>query len=393
MLRTARILSAGYIILAVVLTVLTATVGPVGSAPLPLPIGPAREPIVVTIAYGTEKREWLEEATRRFAAQDRRINGRPIQVELQGIGSRELVNEIVAGTLQPTVASPASSLWIELLEADWYARNGAAIVRDGPDAPQPLVLTPLVLVAWQQRADVLWPNGPQQLWQELHDAIADQRGWAARGHPEWGFVKFGHTSPLSSNSGAQTLLLLAYAYHNKTSGLSSEDVLDPEFQRWMEEIELGVLEFGDSTGTFMDDMVRFGPSKYDFVAVYENLALENVEAARGRWDDIRLIYPPATLLSDHPYAILEAAWVTPEQAEAAAIFRDYLLSREAQELALAAGFRPASPEVAVINQDPNNPFNRYVSYGVQIDIQQQVQLPPADVTNTLIDLWRRRINR
>lgn len=393
MLRTARILSAGYLVLTLIVTLLTATTGPLGTAPFPLPIGPARDPLVVTIAYGTEKRDWLEEAARRFDAQNRRVNGRPIRIELQGIGSRELVSGIVAGTLQPTVVSPASSLWIELLRAEWEARNGTQIVRDGADGPQPLVLTPLVLVAWQQRAAALWPNGPERLWQELHDAIADPRGWDARGHPEWGLVKFGHTSPLSSNSGTQTLILLAYAYHNKTSGLSSQDVLDPEFQRWMEAIELGVLEFGDSTGTFMDNMVRYGPSKYDFVAVYENLALENIEAARGRWGDIQVMYPPATMLSDHPYAILDAPWVAPEQAEAAAVFRDYLLGREAQELALQAGFRPANPEVAVIDTDPNNPFNRFAAYGVQVDIQQQVQVPPADVINTLIDLWRRRINR
>ncbi len=391
MLRVARILSIGYLFIAALAALWTFTGKPLGAALVP--IGPAREPIVVTLAYGTEKREWLEQAVVRFAAEDRRINGRPIQIELQGIGSRELVTEIVGGQLQPTVISPASTIQMELLRSEWQARNGADIVGTGTDAPQPLVLTPLVLVMWEQRAQALWPNGPQQFWPELHDALADPNGWAARGHGEWGFVKFGHTSPQTSNSGMQTLVLLAYAYHNKTTDLTSANVLDPQFQQWLAEFELAVMEFGDSTGTFMDNMVRFGPSKYDAVLVYENLAVQNVEAAQGRWGPIRVYYPPATIISDHPYAVLNAPWVTAEQQQAAAMFRDCLLAEPTQQLALQYGFRPANADVSISNNDGNNPFNALQGYGLQVDIQQQVAVPPADVLTSLLDLWRRQINK
>ena len=391
MLRVARILSIGYLFIAALAALWNFTGKPLGAALVP--IGPAREPIVVTLAYGTEKREWLEQAVVRFAAEDRRINGRPIQIELQGIGSRELVTEIVGGQLQPTVISPASTIQMELLRSEWQARNGADIVGTGTDAPQPLVLTPLVLVMWEQRAQALWPNGPQQFWPELHDALADPNGWAARGHGEWGFVKFGHTSPQTSNSGMQTLVLLAYAYHNKTTDLTSANVLDPQFQQWLAEFELAVMEFGDSTGTFMDNMVCFGPSKYDAVLVYENLAVQNVEAAQGRWGPIRVYYPPATIISDHPYAVLNAPWVTAEQQQAVAMFRDCLLAEPTQQLALQYGFRPANADVSIINNDGNNPFNALQGYGLQVDIQQQVAVPPADVLTSLLDLWRRQINK
>ena len=167
-----------------------------------------------------------------------------------------------------------------------------------------------------------------RLFLDFLDALADPQGWAGRGGPgAWGFVKFGHTSPLTSNSGTQTLLLLAYGFYNKTSKLSGDDILNPAFQRWLTEGEQGVTEFGDSTGSFMTNMVRFGPSKYDVVAVYENLALQDVETAQGRWgQSIHIYYPPATLLSDHPYVTLQAPWTTPEQRAAAAHFRDFLLS-------------------------------------------------------------------
>jgi ABC-type molybdate transport system substrate-binding protein len=393
MLRVSQLLSGGYLVLALLLIGVTLFVGPVGWAPLQLPLlGPAGEPVTLTVAYGTEKKVWLEEAARQFAATNPRVNGRPIQVKLEGIGSREIVTRITQEDYQPTVFNPASSIQIELLRQEWRTRRGGEIFLDGVDEPQPLVLTPLVLVAWEERAQALWPNGPQTIWRDVQKALVNDQGWKGipNGKEEWGFVKFGHTSPETSNSGTQTLVLLAYAYHNKTNGLTAGDMTDPQFQEWLDGIERSVLEFGDSTGTFMTDMVNFGPGKYDFVAVYENLALENIENAKGKWGPIRIYYPPANIFSDHPYATLNAPWVTPEQRSAAAQFRSFLLGREMQELARQYGFRPANPSVPVITNDPNNPFNRYKDYGVAIDIPQVVATPSADVLNELITLWRRK---
>lgn len=402
MLRLAQIMSGGYLALVVLLTVVTLVAGPIGGAPLQLgSLGPAGAPIEITIAYGTEKREWLQDALARYEASNPRIGGRPVQIKLDGLGSREIVTRITQEDYQPTVVSPASMIQIELLRDDWNKRKGSEIFYGGSDAPQPLVITPLVIVGWQERAPVLWPNGSSTFWQDLQGALANDQGWQAiGGKPEWGLVKFGHTSPETSNSGIQTLVLLAYGYHNKSSGLVAGDITDAGFQGWLDGAERAVQEFGDSTGTFMVDMINFGPGKYDFVAVYENLAIgradatqniSRIEQAQGRWNQpLRIYYPPANILSEHPYAILNAAWVTPEQREAAASFRTFLLSPEIQQLALQYGFRPANASVPIVTNDPNNPFNRYSSYGVQVDIPQVVATPSAEVLNELITLWRRK---
>ncbi|GIW01628.1 substrate-binding domain-containing protein [Roseiflexus sp.] len=409
-----RAIGFGYLLICLLALIASAFVGPVGYAPFPLPIGPAQEPVVVTIWYGTEKKLWLEDAAQRFAATNPRVGNRPIRIVLRGIGSRELslraARQEFGGDGQPTVISPASSIWVEVAKADWAALNPGSrpFVIDRPDQAAPLALTPLVAVAWKERADVLWPAGPANFWQNLHDALSNEEGWVgvakangfAPGSPEyekarsWGFVKFGHTSPLTSNSGAQALVLMAYGYHSKSKGLMNADILDPGFQQWLREVEMAVLEFGDSTGTFMTSMVQFGPSKYDVVLVYENLALENVEAAQRRWGDIRIYYPPVTMFSDHPYAILNTPWVTPEQQRAAEQFRDFLLSQPIQEIAFQQyGFRPANPEVPVLTNDASNPFNKYRAYGAQVDTPPLVETPSGDVVTTLLDLWRRQINR
>ncbi len=51
------------------------------------------------------------------------------------------------------------------------------------------------------------------------------------------------------------------------------DLLKPEYQAFIRDIEKGVTGFGASTGTFMTEIIRFGPSKYDVAFVYENLAI------------------------------------------------------------------------------------------------------------------------
>src|SRR5262249_44152529 len=138
---------------------------------------------------------------------------------------------------------------------------------------------------------------------------------------EWGFVKLGHTAPSKSNSGLQTLILMAYAFHGKSAGLAPADILDEKFQKWMKEIETAVGKFGSSSGTYMKDMVLFGPSKYDLIWNYESVAIGDMAAAQGRWGNLAVFYPKPTLWSNHPFVFLKGDWVTADQRKAAARLR------------------------------------------------------------------------
>ena len=391
MQRLSRIIAFGYI--AICLAVLGGSflLGPLGYAPFPLVKASIRPPVVVTIWYGSEKKEWFAAAKERFEAAQPVVNGRLVQIQLKSLGSREIAERVLQqdwrGETPPVVVSPSSALWLDALKVP--------IVSSGADAPRPLVLSPLVLVGWEERAHVLWPNGPKNFWNDLQAALANEGGWKALGGSEsWGPVKFGHTSPLTSNSGTQALILMAYGFLGKSSGLTGADVNNPAFEQWLRPIEGSVLSFNDSTGGFMDDFVRSGPPKYDFGIVYENLALQSMAAARQRQNqEMRIFYPPATLLSDHPYAIVDGAWVDADQRAAAAKFREYLVGREAQTLALQFGFRPTDPNVSISTGDQNNPFTKYAPNGVQATIAEQVEVPSADVLNALIQLWQTKFRR
>jgi ABC-type Fe3+ transport system substrate-binding protein len=389
MLRLSRIIASSYIAICLLVLAVSALIGPLGYAPFPLVRAPARPPIAVTIWYSTEKREWLEAARQQFEASSPTYNGRPIQVVLKGFGSPEIAQRVAnkdwRADTPPTAISPASAIWLGMFNVP--------VAATGAEAAQPLLLSPLVVVGWEDRAKVLWPNGPKDVWKELHDAIQNPDGWKALDSSKeiWGSIKLGQTSPLTSNSGAQALILLAYAFNSKSSGLTSADVSKPEFAQWLAEIESGVPSFGDSTGTLMNDIVAKGPSQYNFGIVYENLALQSMDAARQRQGQpLRIYYPPATLFGDHPFVVPQGDWATADERAAAIQFRDFLRSNAIQKLALQYGFRPVDPNVAITSDDPNNPFKKYASNGVQESIAQQAEVPSAEVLNSLLEVWKSR---
>lgn len=364
-------------------------------APLRDVLLPPPKPIELNVLYSTEKAEWIQRAAEEFERSNVRVDGRPIQINLSKSGSREMYLHVLDGDVEPDMISPASMLQISLLQDLSVNVFGNAVVNQADTRNcRPVLESPVLVVAWAERADVLWGNDPNgTMWLRLKEALVNPEGWAAYEHPEWGYIKFSHTNPLKSNSGFQTILLMTYNYYGKTSGLSSADILnDRDYQAWMIAFEGTISKFGDSTGTYMDEIINYGPSMYDFVTVYEATAIGQMENAVGKYGELRVYYPPATSLSDHPFCVLNADWVTPEKAEAGQLFLDFLTGKEMQQIALMDyGFRPVHPEIAL--DQPGSPFLRYVDNGVRFDIPPEVEVPDGNTLNTLLEFWSRNIQR
>jgi ABC-type Fe3+ transport system substrate-binding protein len=356
--------------------------------------GPSRlvrpaEVTEISFLYSTEKKEWVEAAAASFQQENPSI-----QVRLVGRGSLEAAQGILEGREKPTVWSPADTAVLRMLESDWATESsrGPLFATEGSDAPQPLVITPLVFVVWEDRASVLLKasEGRAISWRTIHKAVASDQGWPAiGGKADWGFVKLGHTDPTRSNSGLQALLLATLEYYNKRTGLTVGELLDPKYQDWVKQLEKGVTKFETSTGTFMADMVRFGPSKYDIAVVYENLAISQIANAQGRWGNLKVYYPPLTLWSDHPAAVLQAPWVTSRQKEAARQWLAYLRSRPVQEKALGFGFRPVDPGVPIKTADAANPFTQLGQHGILVQVPPAAEVPQGPVVRNLLTMWSR----
>ncbi|HSD87777.1 MAG TPA: substrate-binding domain-containing protein [Kofleriaceae bacterium] len=344
----------------------------------------------IQFVYSTEKKDWIETMANEFAK-----THPAIKVTLVGKGSLDAAQAILDGSLKPTLWSPADSMVINLLASDWQTKNHENVIAtSGEDAPQPLVLTPLVFVAWEDRANALIKaSGGSISWKAIHKAVTSPQGWLAiGGQGRWGFVKLGHTDPTKSNSGLEALYLMSLEYYGKTK-LAIEDLLDPKYQEFVKGVEKGVTKFEPSTGTFMTDMVRFGPSKYDIAVVYENLAISQLADAAGRWGKLKVYYPSTTIWSDHPIALLDASWVTADQKTAARQFIAFLRSKPSQQRALEFGFRPADTSVPVVTNDAQNPFTRLASEGITVDVPPAAETPEGPLVRNLMMMWTRVVQQ
>jgi Ca-activated chloride channel family protein len=151
-------------------------------------------------------------------------------------------------------------------------------------------------------------------------------------------------------------------------------------------VESGVIHYGTSTGFFANRMFERGPSYLSAAVMYENLvvAQENKRiAGESHQLPVVAIYPKeGTFWSNHPYAILNAPWVTEEQKEAAKHFETFLLDEAQQKRAIELGFRPADPGIpltspldAMHGVDPAQPHT-------------VLEIPEANVIQAIQNLWK-----
>lgn len=335
----------------------------------------------IGIAYGTEKQRWLEWAVEEFA---KTSDGKHIRVNLIPMGSQEGAHAILAEDKRINVWSPASATYKDAFLQDWQVRNSAnPIARE-----ESLALTPMVFVVWDERYQAFLQKYKTMSFTTVSQALQEKGGWnTIAGKPEWGLFKFGHTSPVQSNSGLMTIVLAAYSYHNKVRGLGLKDVVDVDFQNWLGKMEGAANGMSNSTGNMMREMVLKGPSSYDAVFVYESVAIDYLRNAEGRWGQIRVVYPEYNSWNENPYYVLNVPWSSDAQKKAANTFLSFLLTEAVQKESLNHGFRPANPGVPV--KFAESPFVRYANYGIQVDLQKICEPPSAEVVNNLLASWQR----
>ena len=338
-------------------------------------------PVEIGIAYGTEKQRWMEWTVAEFA---KISDGKRIKINLIPMGSLEGAHAILGGDQRINVWSPASAAYKDIFIQEWQAKySGNPIIRE-----EPIALTPMVFVVWEERYQAFIQKYKTMSLDAVNQALQAKGGWdEIAHHPEWGLFKFGHTHPNQSNSGLMTIVLAAYSYHHKTKDLTLKDVLDVGFQHWLEQLERGASGMSNSTGNMMREMVLKGPSSYDALFVYENVAIDYLKNAEGRWGQLRVAYPEYNSWNENPYMIINAPWSTSDQRKAAEIFLNFLLTEPIQKESLVHGFRPANPSVAVKFAD--SPFVVYANNGIQVDLQKICEPPKAEVVNNLLASWLR----
>lgn len=348
----------------------------------------------ITIAYSTEKQGWLQDAIDRYNQQQWNIRVKAVDVR----GSLEQVDNIVNGSLKPTIFSPASTVELELLYTRWNKQWPGKGEIFSQAAKKSLVSSPLVLATWKSREGVLrqsnqpyWPLD----WQKINDLLS--KNWSEIGGPsEWGKVKFSQTEPVKSNSGLQTIMHMAHSYPvEQQDGLTFDNLNNPQFQDFFQTIENRAGCYAPSTHPLVDSALQYGPSVFDIFPTYENEFLSQKSTywtyqggAKGQQNDSLVVsYPNLSIISDHPFVTLQGDWVKSEQENAAKDFLAFLLGKEQQERALTFGFRPSNTQVLLNADIPDNRFLKYPD-SLNQNLARQVQVTDGKVVEELINRWK-----
>ncbi len=345
---------------------------------------PARNSIVLDFTYGSEKDKWIQSVTDRFNHQRVKLgSGKAIYVKTHPMGSGECIDEILTESRKPHLTSPASAAFIELGNAESQTKSGRPLVGDTTE----LCLSPVVIGMWQPMAEALgWPE-KKLGWADIHALAKSPEGWAAKGYPQWGDFRFGHTHPRYSNSGIISLFAEAYAAAGKQSNLTLSDLETPAVATYVREIEESVVHYGRSTGFFGRKMFENGPRYLSAAVLYENMIIESRDKQNLPFPIVAIYPKEGTFYSDHPVGVIDREWVTAEHREAAQLYIEFLLKAQQQEEAMQFGFRPADVSIALDQR-----FSK--EFGVNpMQPATTLEVPSVAVAKRILGLWEENKKR
>lgn len=285
-------------------------------------------PVVVGFLYSDDKRAWIEEAAERFT---KLCPG--IQIRMARMGDFEAAEAILSGEIIPTLWSPSDDLILRYVEHRFRLR--AATPPFDADRKTPLASSPLVLLVWNSRLQVIdailpkrptgggpWaqvlcagvpedPQGVQRMarehkvpgtWIDWYNPVpppeppkrplpAPRKARAEKPAPvylrpfptldeltRWGRVKIVHTSPTRSIAGLAAIYLMAHDHLLPPGERASAADFERAFAgrrealgRWLERCEAGLHEVPTSATLATDNMFNVGSSRYDGVVTHEHL--------------------------------------------------------------------------------------------------------------------------
>jgi Ca-activated chloride channel homolog len=345
------------------------------TATAPTTASPAGPSVRVSFVYSPEKEALLKPLVARYNTERHRSGSATVRIDGRVIASGEATDDTAAGRLQPTLWSPASSLWGQLLN---YSADRLYAARRNPS----LVRTPLVIAMWKPMARALgWPRQRVGFAELLRLAISP-RGWGAVGHSELGRFKLGHTNPDFSTSGLSAVASEYFASAGKREGLTVGDVKRPEVRARIRRIERSIVHYGDTTLFFENQLLRYGTAYASAVAM-EEVTLLDFNRRRRTGPELVALYPrEGTFYSDNPLIVLDAPWVERAQATAARAFVRWLRERVTPAMAAKLGFRPGDPETKV-------PAPIDAAHGADAAQPARVlSLPTPEVLDRIRRAWR-----
>ena len=308
-------------------------------------------------------------------------SGKPIEVKVLYYGSWEQAQDLLSRVTRdvpldrerpdPTIVTPSAAHW--LLPVNQAA--GRTVV--DPGAAPSIARALIGIVTYRDMAECLgWPDKALG----YADIIAlrnDPQGWARYpcAKAEWGqrpLVAF--TDPTTSSTGRSVLFTLyAIAAGKAPEQLTVADVTRPEIVAYVKRFQSLIDHYMIST-RIVNTKVHQGPRYGHFflmpednlVHLYQGTEKVFINGVKKQAPPIErpmvMLYPKeGSMARNNCACIVQAPWVTPEHAEAARQWVDYLREDNQQQDLMRAGFRPgtqlrpAAPISGRFGLDPREP--------------------------------------
>ncbi|MFX1589079.1 MAG: substrate-binding domain-containing protein [Promethearchaeota archaeon] len=343
----------------------------IGSFSTNLILGSAGHKTHITIIYSSEKASWMTVAYSNFIEEWQNTHpDDPISIDMHPYGSSDSIISILNNEISPTIWSPASSIWMPILNKKWADLTSTSDPIVNISRAVKIIYSPIVIATWEAFNSTHKISG----FADVHDLNLNQNV----------SIRMAHTDPRLSNSGFMSVIMALSAVSGTPSeNLSISDLTNSNNQQWLRDFESSAVLYGKSTGFLARYMKSEGPSALNIAFLYENLIRDISSTATG--GKIIAIYPEeGTLYSDHPFCILNADWITPEQKLVAEAFLDFLNKNETVASALEYGFRPIDPSIPL---DPEV-FN-YENNGIAFNLTiPELKIPKeGDILLKIPDLW------
>ncbi len=332
--------------------------------------------VEIVLLTSASKKGWVEEEIDKFNA---KYSGQ-YQIRTTFAETREAMHSILNGSKKPVLWSPSNTIWVARLDEVWMQRNSRHIV-DMNDSGvfRSYFRTPLVFLTTSAKAGFLKSQlSSANGWQNLRKLCSGQQ------KAPWGKFRFACADPLSANSGLMTLGAMLFDYGQQSGMSQSFETLAASggFGGYLQGIKKGIVFDSDAKAgssalfkAFLSD-----PGRYDVITAYEANALEAAPTHRS----LAVIYPRPTTVSEHAIALLQADWVSAQQAAGAREFMRFLGSEESLRDGLKYHFRPVrASQTTTINREIANSSGQ----GFQQDYAA-AELPPYKALNVANNQWR-----
>ena len=346
---------------------------------------------VVRVLSSLENAQLIEHLADAYNRLPRNVAGSCVTVDASSDMSGRASDAVASGFAsladdrKPTVWLPDSSTWVDVA----LAKGATVLHAEGTS----IAYSHIVLAMPQPLAEAIGWDEDAPTWTEVFQAAGDPDLWSALGHAEWGTFTLGKTSPLVATSGEVAMFASFGTAAGSLDAFTAAQVADAAIKAAAHENELATshylatpahflwhareAEASGTAGDFLSAMVVDEKAVWDHnrgVTSRDGVTTVQGEAPAEQLQ-LTAIYPrDGYYTADNPAIRLAGTWIDPVEAEAAADFIRFTLTKQGQEAVRASGHRDLNhtlaPEVARVGN-------------LAVDRDGVLTLPEADVVTAV----------